>query len=252
MRVSSASSAGSDSGSAHEAAAGPVGRSPNLPGVNSPRDEALHVGPGALTSWECRQQQALQECTFSPRLNANARKSQSIVAQVWKHGPAHAKSIQSSAALQANTTGYAAAADCIRGTGDDCSPTPSSGADIGRQQAAVMPQFVTAPMHHEAARARHRQLVSYAAATTAAAAAAKRICSVSDPPEIAACSEPECKAQPQQAGTSIASGLSAEEVELQAALQECDKQQQLLQIRRHRKHAKSDAGAVLNPASAGR
>lgn len=225
MRVSSA---GSDSGSAAEAAAAAV------PDGSSPHDQTLLGGSGPLTSQECRQQQAMQECTFSPRLNTNTNRSKSVVAQVWKHCPAaHADPTVSSAALQPETNAEAAAAVNREGaTADNHSPVSSSSASSGPKHAAPKPQFVTAPMHHEAARARHRVLVSYAA-PAAGAAAATVSSQAAVLPDVGASDkgQGEQESQLQQADTNVGRALSADEAELQAALQECDRQQQLLQTR---------------------
>lgn len=233
MRVSSA---GSDSGSAAEAAAAavPDGSSPGMPSGSSPHDQTLLGGSGPLTSWECRQQQAMQECTFSPRLNTNTKRSKSVVAQVWKHCPAaHANPTVSSAALQPETNAEAAAAVNREGaTADSHSPVSSSSASSGPKHAAPKPQFVTAPMHHEAARARHRHLVSYAApAAGAGAAAVSRQAAVLPDAGASDKGQGEQESQLQQADTNVGRALSADEAELQAALQECNRQQQLLQTR---------------------
>lgn len=241
------SSAGSDSGSAAEAAAAavPDGSSPCMPSGGSPHDQSLLGGSGPLTSWECRQQQAMQECTFLPRLNTNTKRSKSIVAQVWKPSAApRANPTVSSAALQPGSkpnAEAAAAADREGASRDSHSPVSSSSASSGPTHAALKPQFVTAPMHHEAARARHRHLVSYAAPAAGAAAAAIVSSQAAVLPDAGARDKGEGKQQPQLQQADAGVGrreLSADEAELQAALQECDRQQQLLQTRWHGKRGR--------------
>lgn len=240
MRISSAS----DSGSAAEAAALAVptsspqapGGSPHGPDSSHPHgshglwahEQPMQHRHAALTSWECRQQQEMEECTFSPRLNTHARKSKSIVAQAWKEPAGCAKPLQASAALPASSTaGLADSAAAVgpEANGANAGSMSSSHAGNAHHQAACKPLFVTAPMHHEAARARHRQLLSYAA--TAPPAPSRE--STTEP----ASGSVQGTDGQQQAGNTVGARLSdSDEAELQAALVECDKQQMLLQSRR--------------------
>ena len=210
MRVSSA---GSDSSSADVVGIGavPAVSSPCGPGDSSPHGAELQTR--GLTSWERQQQEFMQECTFSPRLNANAR-SRSVVAQAWKPAGDGARHRPTAAAVQSVNAPIALA------DGNDVQPRGSSQAsglsDGGAKApvpAAAHAQFVTAPMHHEAARARHRHLLSYASA-----ASTKQ--QHTDEPRLEV-------------------GSSADEAEIQAALMECDRQQQLLQQRLGRRAVSS-------------
>lgn len=258
MRISSASSAGSNSGS-HEAAApavlddnsphGPAGSSPHGPHGNRLHDPSVQLAHAALTSWECRHQQELQECTFSPRLNPHTRKSKSVVAQVWKHSTGRANPLSGSAAVQqtGSAKGAVDAAAAGRGFAAEISPDSLPCSSASTNQAASRPHFVTAPMHHEAARARHRHLISYAA--TAPPAAAQADCALTASSGDA-CGDLDGRHQQQQAGPRIDTSLSADEAELQAALLECNRQQRLLHNRWHGRAPCSTVDAAQTHAAA--
>ena len=101
-------------------------------------------------------------------------------------------------------------------------------------------QFVTAPMHHAAARARHRHLVSYASAAAPPTGQAAT-CS---PLESASAAPGEQKQHSAEPGIEV--GPNADEAEIQAALADCDRQQRLLQQRDGKKQTISVAQPSLN------
>ncbi|DBA87465.1 TPA: hypothetical protein ACH3X1_004504 [Trebouxia sp. C0004] len=90
MGVSSAGSAADDprqEAYASAESALPMTASMHELGPGSMSEGKASLGCFALTSWDMQEQQALQQCTFAPQLNANS-KARSVVAQQWKHSDA--------------------------------------------------------------------------------------------------------------------------------------------------------------------
>ena len=84
MHVSSAGSAGGDSRQEpHAMAESVMAAREAMADTIAGMGDVPKSGLCAVASWDIQEQQALKECTFSPRLNAHNR-AKSVVAQQWK------------------------------------------------------------------------------------------------------------------------------------------------------------------------